>query len=59
LATVAPNKVLNQLASRDPERPIAQRLKLEWLAHQIEVSATVQPVNETTAVTRPTTGEPA
>ncbi|MEM9601961.1 MAG: hypothetical protein AAGA11_03805 [Pseudomonadota bacterium] len=59
LATVAPNKVLNQLASREPERPVAQRLKLEWLAHQIELSGTVQPRSDALGTAAVTGGEPA
>ncbi len=39
LATVAPNKVLNQLPHGSVERPLAQRLKLEWLADRMAARA--------------------
>lgn len=50
LATVAPNKVLSHISRSDVQRPPAQRIKLEWLLHEMqgsqqqEPSLTVEPV---------------
>ncbi|MEM6988388.1 MAG: hypothetical protein AAF499_17875 [Pseudomonadota bacterium] len=42
LATVAPNKILNQLPGVNTERPAVQQIKLEWLQYQQSLSANVQ-----------------
>jgi len=41
LATLAPNKVLNQLSDAVVERPLAQQLKLEWVAHAVRSGSAV------------------